>query len=118
MTKSLEDVQINVKIKLAALWAILLFYIYITLETPLDSELAVLGAAMLMMIPSFMVFLSLALQANANRWTNIILGSIFTGVNISYFIEPHASWRFFAIVEVLLTILIVWYAWQWPKPED
>ena len=42
-----------------------------------------LPAAILMAIPSVMVFLSLAMKANLNRWANIILGLLYSLVNIT-----------------------------------
>ena len=42
-----------------------------------------LAAAILMAIPSVMVFLSLAMKANLNRWANIILGLLYSLVNIT-----------------------------------
>ena len=42
-----------------------------------------LAAAILMAIPSVMVFLSLAMKANLNRWANIILGLLYSLDNIT-----------------------------------
>lgn len=42
-----------------------------------------LAAAILMAIPSVMVFLSLAMKANLNRWANIILGLLYSLFNIT-----------------------------------
>ncbi|MHA1996117.1 MAG: DUF6326 family protein [Candidatus Hodarchaeales archaeon] len=140
MTNRLEDVQINVKIKLSALWAAMMFcYVYadvfgfyipgfiseiIAGEAPVGSQLSLLGAAILMVIPSVMVFLSLTLKAKVNRWANIIVGIVYTGVNflVNFLLdlislEPNAYYILYAIVEVVLTVLIVWYAWKWPTQE-
>jgi len=89
MATELEDVKINVKIKLSALWATLMFlYIYADLlgnmepghiEGVISGEVAglqitpafLLGSTILMAIPSLMVFLSLTVPPKANRWANI-----------------------------------------------
>jgi hypothetical protein len=78
-----------------------------------------LGIAVLMVIPSVMVFLSLTLKANVNRWANIILGLIYTGIILITMFMPEvwAHYYFVGIIEVVLTALIVWYAWNWPKQE-
>jgi hypothetical protein len=94
----LEDVKINVKMKLSALWvALMFFYLYRDvlgfmepghIEDLIAGEIAgirmtqavLLGSAILMAIPSVMVFLSLALKAKANRWANIILGIVHIGI--------------------------------------
>ncbi len=134
-TRILQDVKINVKMKLSGLWvAVMLLYIYgdifgfykpghieevIAEEVPLGSQISLVGAAVLMAIPAIMVFLSLTLKPKANRWTNIILGIIYTGVMIFTIFLPGA-WAYYillGIVEIVLTVLIVWYAWKWPKQE-
>jgi hypothetical protein len=133
----LEDVKINVKIKLAALWVAVMFLFlyadYFTLYLPgiiedaiagkigpfPTTQVVLLAAMTLMTIPSFMVFLSLTLKPKANRWTNIIVGILFIVVQLSslFIEEPWAYYIFGTIVEVVLLSLIVWYAWKWPKQE-
>ena len=134
----LEDVKINVKIKLSALWVAVMFcYLYADvisfykpglIEEIIAGEVVgfqitqafLLGSAILMAIPSVMVFLSLTLKAKANRWANIILGIVYTGVILITLLMPGPSayyYIFFGIVEIVLTALIVWYAWKWPKQE-
>ncbi len=134
----LEDVKINVKIKLSALWVtVMLCYIYGDIVTfympglieeiiagkmgPLGptTQVLLLGVAIFMAIPAVMVFLSLTLKPKANRWANIILGVIYTVVMLITMLMPGvwAYYIFFGIVEVVLTALIVWHAWKWPKQE-
>lgn len=134
---SLEDVTVNVKIKLSALWVVLMFcYTYAdilgfyapgNIEELISGEIAgiqmtqgmLLGSAILMAVPSVMVFLSLVLGAKANRLVNIIAGiaylvvlgsTFFTGRNPAYYL-------FFAVMKAVLLALIVWHAWKWPKKE-
>ena len=132
----IEDVKINVKMKLTALWvAMMLLYIYadiLSLFRPGQIEEMLKGlmgpfpvtqgsllvASILMIIPAVMVFLSLTLKPKVNRWANISLGILYTVVNISNLIgETWAYYIFFGIVEIVLTLLIVWYAWTWANPE-
>ena len=128
----LEDVQINVKVKLSALWiAMMLLYIYADILSlfrpsqleeimegrmgpfPVTQE-SLLTASLLMIIPAVMVFLSLTLKPAVNRWTNISLGVLYTLVNISNLIgESWAYYISFGIVEILITSLIVRSAWKW-----
>jgi hypothetical protein len=70
----------------------------------------------MMAIPSVMVFLSVALKPNLNRWVNIIFGVIYT-VIILITMWDWAFYIFFGIIEVVLRTLIVWYAWNWPRQE-
>lgn len=73
--------------------------------------------AIWMALPSLMVFLSLVLKANANRWVNIIAGILSLAVLIATFLVGDISLRytFQAILEVLLIVAIIWQAWKWPQ---
>jgi len=133
----LEDVKINVKIKLSVLWAALMFlFLYVDyfglyvpgyLEDVIagkmgpfpTTQVALLAATTFMIIPSLMVFLSLTLKPKANRWTNIIVGILFIVAQLSsnFVGEPWAYYIFASIVEVVLLSLIIGYAWKWPKQE-
>ncbi len=131
-----EGTKINVKVKLSALWvALMLVYIYadiISLFKPgVVDEMAagrmgpfpatqgsLLAAAILMLIPAVMVALSITLKPRVNRWTNITLGVLYTFVNIGNLIgEPWAYYVLFVSAEIVLTCLITWFAWKWPKAE-
>jgi hypothetical protein len=135
-TTKMEDVKINVKMKLSALWvALMLLYIYadiFKLFVPGEIEKMISGrqgpfpvsqglslvTSILMMIPTVMVFLSLTLKPRANRWANIILGVLYTLVNINNVIgETWAFYILFSIVEIALTFLIVRFAWKWHNLE-
>lgn len=134
-TTETEDVKINVKMKLSALWAaLMLLYIYADvfslyrpgqIEEMISGRMgpfpvtqgSLLGASILMMIPAVMVFLSLALKPKVNRWANIILGILYALVNISNLMgETWAFYILFGMVEIVLTLLIVGYAWKWRNP--
>jgi hypothetical protein len=137
-TAELEEVKINVKIKLSALWAAGMFcYLYADILAHMRSDileellageaggvpitpLTLLGSAILMAIPIVMIFLSLTLKAKVNRWANIILGIVYSGVILMtlLFTEFWAYFLVLVVVEVVLTGLIVWYAWKWPKQES
>ncbi len=136
-TAELQDVKINVKVKLSILWAaMMLLYIYadiLSLFKPgqvkemLDglmgpfpvTQASLLSASILMIIPAVMVFLSLTLKPNVNRWVNIALGALYTAVNISNLIgETWAYYIFFGIVEIVFTLLIIRSAWKWPNSES
>jgi hypothetical protein len=133
--RTLEDMKINVKIKLSALWVtLMLFYIYADIlgfYTPGNIEKIMLGEiggiqitegfllimAVWMAIPSVMVFLSLTLKADVNRWVNIIVAVLSIVALAATFLVGEFSMRYTvqAIVEAVMIVLIVWYAWRWPK---
>ena len=130
-----EDVKVNVKIKLSALWvALMFFYLYNDVfgsfrqdqvEKVLPGEItlnqvSLFGAAILMAIPIFMIFLSLALPAKVNRWVNIIVGIVYVVVLVLVNLIPAETWAYYAFYEILEAVfiaLIVWHAWKWPKQE-
>ena len=138
MKKYLEDIQINVKIKLSILWiGLMFFYLYNDvlslyrqkiLEGLLAGELegvtftqeVLFGAAILMAIPIFMVFLSIALPAKWNRWVNIVVGIFHAIVLVGTVLAPGEIWAYYAlymVFEAVFIVLIIWYAWKWPTQE-
>jgi hypothetical protein len=120
----------DMKVKLSTLWVFAtLNYIYCDVVTVMDPVKRVpveltqgflLGAAVLVEIPIAMVLLSRILKYRASRWANIIAGAIMTAVQIlSLFVAtPAMYYVFFSIIEIATTLLIVWYAWKWPKTEQ
>lgn len=136
-TKLLVDVKIDVKLKLAALWIVLMFcYTYAdilgfyapgNLEELISGEIAgiqmtqelLLGSALLMVVPSLMIFLSLVLKAKVNRIVNILAGLVFLIVLVSTFFTGRnpAYYLLFASVKAVLLVLIVWHGWKWPRKE-
>ncbi len=134
--KALEDIKVNVKLKLAAAWTSFMFlYIYVdyfhlympgSLQDILSGKVFVfditqaflLVALALVIIPALMVFLSVALPAKVNRWTNIIVATVY--IPYMLFNLAGEAWLHMmlgAVVEVVLLLLVIWYAWKWPKQE-
>jgi len=82
---------------------------------------AALAFAVLMETAIAMVFLSRVLKHAANRWANIIVGAIHTAA-VYFFVlagtpPPAPFSAFFAAIEIVCTLVIIWYAWKWPNPE-
>ena len=76
------------------------------------------GALILMMIPSLMVFLSMTLSASVNRWINIIVAILYVVVGIVTTIGE--TWAFYIvghIAGIVLLLVIIWTALKWPKQE-
>ncbi len=131
----LENPKINIKIKLAGLWTSLTFcYLYgdyFELYTPekmnslisgnniLDTPSNLLIASIILAIPSIMVVASLLLKPNLNRVLNILFGILFTIMMVFIAINSTNDWYLFyiflAILESIITALIVWLSWNWPK---
>jgi len=131
----LENSKVSIKIKLATLWASVLFcYLYgdyfqlytpdkvnslITGENNLDSPTKLLIASIIMAIPSIMVGASIILKPKINRILNILFGSLFTlmmlFIGVNSMTEWYSFYVFLAFLESIITFLIVYYAWKWPK---
>ena len=138
-TTMLEDRRVNVKVRLALLWvALMFFYIYNdmlsmyqpghvaqlvegTLGGVEFTQTMLVGAAVLMAFPSFMVLLSLTLKARANRLVNIIVGIFHVLVLLgTQFVgegEVWFYWRLYELLEAVFIVLIIWTAWKWPGQE-
>jgi hypothetical protein len=137
MTTELEEIKVSLKLKLAMLWTSFMFlYIYVdyfhlympgSIEGILagkvftfDISSAFLLTAMIgVAIPVLMIFLSVSLPAKANRWTNIIVATVY--IPYMLFNLAGVAWVHMylaAAVEVALLLLIIGYAWKWPKQES
>jgi Family of unknown function (DUF6326) len=129
----LEDVKVPVRLKLSALWAALMFcYVYgdyfglyrpgqlqgmLQGDGPIGptSQGTLLAVSILMAIPSLMVFLPIVLPPTFNRWTNIVLALLYAVIVGLTMPGSWAFYLFFSAVEIGLSLLIVWYAWSWPR---
>jgi hypothetical protein len=81
---------------------------------------AVLGFAVLMETAIAMVLFSRVLKYGANRWANIIAGAIHTAA-VFFFVfagtPPAPFSAFFGTIEIVCTLVIIWYAWKWHNTE-
>ena len=72
--------------------------------------------AIIVLVPLIMAFLSLTLKNSKNRWTNIIVGIVFTVFQLVALIEtlaePSAWATLMELSKVVAPALIVWYAWK------
>jgi len=133
---ALEEIKISVKLKVASMWASLMFliiyidYFHLYMPGSLEDMLAgkvfvfdisqvfLLAALASITVPALMIFLSVTLPAKVNRWVNIIIAA----VNIPFMLfnlagEAWIHMVFGAVVEVVLLCLIIRYAWKWPRIE-
>lgn len=130
-----EDVKVNVKVKIASLWiVIMILYIYndiFSMFTPGAVEemmsgymgpfpvtqFALFGGALLMAIPTAMIYLSLTLKANINRWVNIIVSACYILVMVVSVIGEWAFYYFMGVLEIWANIVIIYLAIKWPKDK-
>lgn len=134
MKDKLDEQKVNVRVKLAALWAsftaLYIYVDYLALYMPgklegllagkihtFDISPAFLVIALFSIgIPALMISLSILLRSKVSRWVNIIIA----GVNIPYALfnltgEAWIHMIIAAAIEVILLCLIIRYAWKWPK---
>ena len=81
------------------------------------SEGLLLIAGIVLAIPISMIFLTQILNVSANRWANIIASALILVMVISNNLAPDLDDIFFAVLECIALLLIIWYAWKWPNPE-
>ena len=130
----------DVKIKLSALWAARMLsglqgdstrlhdpvalkeLIEGVSAVPVTNEL-LLVMSIIFAVPILMSFLSLTLKDKVNRWANRSIGIFFVGfdfifLGLALFLWPFSAYEtFWSIMYLIFTVLVVWYAWKWPKQE-
>jgi len=136
ITIEMEYIKVSLKLKLVALWTSLMFLViyldYFHLYMPGSIEdilagkmfvfditqVALLAGLGTVTIPALMIFLSVALSAKVNRWTNMIVAALY--IPFILFNLAGVTWMhmvFGAVVQVVLLLLIIRYAWKWTEQE-
>ena len=128
-----EPFNVNVRVKISALWTSMLFvFAYVDLfslyqpdfRADLEAgEVAgftlnqsfLLGTTVYVVVPALMVFLALVLQPRASRILNIVLGVLYAVTIVAGAIGEWNYYIFGSAVEVALLGAIVYFAWTWPK---
>ena len=80
-------------------------------------ELLLIYAIPYFLVPLAMAFLSLTLKDKANRWSNIIVGIVLTGLHIIdslavVMANPTALDILMSLSIIVAPALIIWYAWK------
>jgi hypothetical protein len=128
-----EPFNVNVRIKISALWTSMLFvFAYVDIfslyrpDFRADLEAGeiggltvnqsfLLGTTAYIVIPSLMVSCALVLRPRVNRIANIALSVLYALTIIAGAID---EWNYYVLgsaVEVALLAAIVYYAWTWPR---
>ena len=129
----LEECKVSVRLKLSALWTSVVFlYIYAdyfglyvpgALKSMLDGQMrplgattqgVLLGASLMLAIPSLMIFLTVALRPVWARMLNLVCGVVYSLI-ILITMWGWAFYVLYGVIEITLTALVVWHAWSWPK---
>jgi hypothetical protein len=128
-----EPSNVNVRIKISALWTSMLFvFAYVDLfslyrpDFRADLEAGeiggftvdqsfLLGTTVYVVIPSLMLSCALILRPRVNRIANIVLSIIYAPTIVASAI---GDWNYYilgSVIEVALLGAIAYYAWTWPK---
>jgi hypothetical protein len=135
-SRTFEDVKVGVRCKIAALWIAMLFLFAYgdifgffspgQLQEVMAGELSgtaitqgfLFAVSLYVAVASLMVFLSLVLTPTIDRWANIVLPSLYVvSIVASAIGETSAYLWFLSVAESALLLLIVWYAWTWPRRD-
>jgi hypothetical protein len=130
----LEDVRIDVRLKISALWVAMLFlfaygdifgfFVPGRIDDIRGGEVSgiqitqtfLFAVSVYIAIASLMIFLTLVLRPNLSRWTNIVLAVLYiVSIAASVIGEDWAYFWFLSIAECAVLLVIGWYAWTWPS---
>ncbi len=131
-SRALDPSPVNVRVKLSALWASMLFvFAYVDLfslyraDFRADVEAGtiagftvgqgfLLGVTAYVAIPSLMVFLALVLRPAVNRIVNIALAVVYALTIVGGAIGEWGYYVFGSAIEVALLAGVAYYSWRWP----
>ncbi len=130
---SFEPSNVNVRIKISALWTAMLFvFAYVDIfslyrpDIRADIEAGeiggftvnqafLVGTTIYVVIPSLMVFGALVLGPRVNRIANIALAIVYA---LTIGAGVIGEWNYYVLgsaIEIALLAGVVYYAWTWPK---
>lgn len=134
MTQRLSDEPVPIRLKLALLWAALMFlYIYndyfsLYLPGTIDgmragrigplgeaTDLVLVGVSLMLAVPALMIFLSAALPAAVSRWLNVLLGAVYTVIEVLTLFGSPPFYQIVVCLEIAVTLTIVWLSLRWPQ---
>jgi Family of unknown function (DUF6326) len=133
---TLEDGRVGVRPKISALWiAMLILFAYGDIfgffkpgqiQEVMSGEISgieitqgfLFAISVYIAIASVMIFLTLVLSPAAARWTNIVLAMLYIVSIVAAAIGEDAYYLFLSAVEIAMLLLIVGYAWTWPRQSS
>jgi len=135
-SSTLEDVRVGVRPKISALWiAMLILFAYGDIfgffkpgriEEVMSGEISgieitqgfLFAISVYIAIASGMIFLTLVLKPAAARWSNIVLAILYIVSILAAAIGEDAYYLFLSAVEIAMLLLMVRYAWTWPRQNS
>ena len=78
--------------------------------------------SIIFVVPIFMSVLTLTLKYPVSRWANRIIGILYAMMILAFWVIPlalrSAGYQIvWATAQLVFALLVVWYAWKWPKQE-
>jgi len=79
--------------------------------------------SLIWVVPILMSVLTLTLKYPVSRWANRIVGIFYAIIPLAFLVFHLAVWRsasyefVWVTAQIVFSLLIVWYAWQWPSHE-
>ena len=78
--------------------------------------------SIIFVFPILMSALTLTLKYSVSRWANRIIGVLYAVIILAFwvlgFVLRSASYEFvWSTAQLVFVLLVVWYAWKWPKQE-
>lgn len=134
-SRNLEDGKVGVRLKISALWvAVLLLFAYGDIfgffapgqiEEVMGGEISgieisqtfLFAISVYIAIAILMVFLSLVLAPRIGRLANIVLAALYIVSIVASAIGDDAYFVFLSVIEIALLLLLIRYAWTWPRAE-
>jgi hypothetical protein len=135
-TREYQDYWINPRIKISALWTVMLFiFVCVDLFSLYRSDVRadieagkiavftigqgyLLGVMIYVLAPSLMVFFSLVLPVRVTRMANVVAAVLYA---LTVAGSAIGEWNYFilgSLAEAALLAGVVYYAWTWPKATD
>jgi hypothetical protein len=133
---SFEDAQVGVRIKISAVWvAVMLLFAYGDIfgffapgriREVMSGEVSgikitqtfLFAISVYIAVASVMVVLSLVLAPRVDRWVNIVLPVLYIISIVASAIGEDTYFVFLSLAEVALLLLLIRYAWTWPRRGD
>lgn len=130
------DHEVGVRLKISALWVVLLFlYAYGDIfgffkpgqiEDIVSGQISgiditegfLFAVSVYVAIASVMIFLTLVLRPAAARWSNVVLAILYVVTIVGAAIGESAYYWFLSALEIAALVLIVGYAWTWPRETN
>jgi len=79
--------------------------------------------SIMFVVPIFMSVLTLTLKYPVSRWANRIIGIFYAIITLAFWVlslvlRSAAYEIVWSTAQLVFALLVVWYAWKWPKPEE